>query len=105
MGSRLGDPRWAEVLGGGYAYKGSRRATKHSESGVKSSGSWCRVSARADCDGTTVNSQAGGGTVPEFAVLFFILFIRVLLVAGFSPLEARDFRFPASGVRKFQVPN
>jgi len=61
---------------------GRRRATKHPESAVKSSGSWCRVSARADCDGTTVNSHAGGGTVPEFLPFYFLFFLF-----GFYRLE------------------
>ena len=45
------------------------------ESAVKSSGSWCRVSARTDCDGTTVNLHAGGGTVPEFLPFYFLFFL------------------------------
>ena len=74
---------------------GRRRATKHPESAVKSSGSWCRVSARADCDGTTVNSHAGGGTVPEFLPFYFLFFLSGFIGCRYQPV--RGPRFQVSG--------
>ena len=75
------------------------------ESAVKSSGSWCRVSARTDCDGTTVNLHAGGGTVPEFLPFYFLFFLFGFYwlqvsarsrpeVSGFRLWESGSFRFP-----------